>query len=114
MKGFLRVIAISLLLILITSAMAAAYGFISSGFNLRFLYNANFLTGAVIICTALIGLAFPSGIQKPNKLTDHSTFTERHMEQREQKRKKAYGFLLIGIMMIVKTGIVQLVIAAMQ
>ena len=111
MKAFIRIVIIALSLIFITSLVSLVYGHITSdGLNLRIMFNANFLVGAIIIGAAM-ALVFPlTRLFKFDQLTDHSTLTERHKEMREQKRKKGYEFLFIGILVIVITGLVQLVL----
>ncbi|MCL2043547.1 MAG: hypothetical protein FWG89_05345 [Treponema sp.] len=90
----------------------SAYLFITrQDINLRIIFNANFLAGAVILCTALTVMIIPFRLFTPDKLADHSTFAERFLEQRELKRRKAYELLFIGITVIVNTGIVQLALA---
>ena len=111
MKGVLRVIVVSLLLIFIASLAAVIFGFVSEGgLHMRVVFNANFAAGAVIICAALVLLVLPVGILKPDKLADHST-VERLLELREHKRKKAYELLFTGIMVIFITGLIQLALA---
>ena len=79
---------------------------------MRIIFNAGFLAGAIIICAALILMFIPTGLFTSDKLSDHSTFLERIMEKREQRRKKAYEFLFIGIIVIVITGLIELALAA--
>ena len=86
------------------------YGFVIHGFfTLRYIFPANFLLGAVIIVTAVVMLVMPS---RPNgKLIDHSTYKEAFMEKREQKQKKGYAMLYLGICVIAIPAILQLVLS---
>ena len=112
MKTLIKTILISLLIVLVVSVAGGVYSFVrEGGVNARIVFNANFAVGALIIGAALVMMLIPAGLLKNDKLSDHSTFAERVLEQRERKRKKAYGLLFIGIMMTVKTGLIQLAMA---
>ena len=115
MKMLLRIINNSLLVILITSLAAIVYSLLrEGGINLTILFNTNFAAGALLICTALTVMAIPARLLALDKLSDHRTFAERHMEQREQKRKKAYTYLFIGITVILIAGLIQLAITLLK
>ena len=91
--------------------MSIVYGFIIRGyFTLAYIFTANFLAGVIVIIIALVYLILPAGI-KFDKLTDHSTLVERISDQRKEKREKAYEFLLLGILVIIITGFLQLLLS---
>jgi len=78
---------------------------------LAYVFTANFVVGAAIICLALVTMILPAGF-KLDKLTDHTTFAERYyLERHREKQKKAFGFLSLGLLVVVITGLVQLFLA---
>ena len=114
MKSFFKTVVISLQSILLISFAMLVYGYVTRGeFNIGNIYNANFFIGALIIAVGLVVLFMPARIGKLDKLSDHTTFVERHVEHREQKQEKAHGFILLGILIIVFTGLIQLVVRAL-
>ena len=80
-------------------------------FTLAYVFNANFLAGALIICVALVMMLLPGSL-KFDKLTDHTTFSERFIEQRSKRQKKAFEFLYLGLCIIIITGLIQIMFAA--
>ena len=111
MNAFVKNIITSLQLILGTAVLAVCYGAIRwRVLTFMYVFNANFIVGAFIICIALVLLIIPA-LLKPDKLLDHSTYVERISELRRQKREKAYGFILLGIQIIIITGLIQLLLS---
>ena len=111
MKAFLKTLVISLQFVVLTSVLSIGFGFLRhSVFTFLYVFNACFLVGAVIICVALIIMFMPAKL-KFGKLTDHTTFGQRYTELHAHKQEKAYGFLFLGITVIVLTGLIQLVLA---
>jgi len=107
-KDFLETLVISLKFILATSLLILLYGLVTQrAVDFRLLFNANFFVGASTIFVGIIVLFIPPRFSKLDKLTDHSTFVQRHAEAREQKQKKAYGFILLGILVIVISSLIQ-------
>ena len=105
--------AFALSAILTATIIAIILGFVvptENGFTLAYIFPANFLTGAILICLALVRLILPASF-KPDKLTDSSTLIERQFEQRKEKQQKAQVFLFSGILVIVIAGVVQLVLS---
>ena len=93
------------------SVFAIIYGLIATRtFTPSFIFDFNFLTGAVLIGISFAFLLHPSGV-KSDKLTDHSTLIERHYNKNISKREKAYIFLFAGILVILITGLIQLLLA---
>lgn len=111
MKGFVKTLVDSLVLIFVVSVLAVVYGFVTNGaLTFAYVFNANFLVGAVIICIGLVMLFLPAS-SRFDKLTDHTTFVERYYWERYRPRqKKAYRFLFLGILVILVAGIVQLLL----
>ena len=112
MAAFAKTVVLSLQLILVTAVLSIGYGFITRGrFTLAYVFTANFLIGAGIICVALVMKFFKVRF-KFDKLTDHSTFNERFMEQYKQTQEKAHTFLFLGLLVIILTGVIQIILAA--
>ena len=107
-----RTAVISLQFILVSSAAAVGYGFISRGsFTPAYIFPAGFLTGAVIISVALVMMVVPVSL-KFDKLTDHTTFTDRfYVGRHMEKQKKAFGFLSLGLLIVLITGLIQVLLA---
>ena len=114
MKSFIKTLVISLQAIAVCAVLSIVYGFIvQEGFTLRFMFYACFMVGAIIICISLVLLFLSAFNFKMDELSDHTTLAGRYMEQKEQKRAKAFEFLFMGIMMIVITGLIQLLLAVL-
>jgi hypothetical protein len=100
-------------MILAASVFAIVYGFITRGaFTLAYVFNTCLLLGAIITGAALVVMFLPVPL-KPGKLIDHTTIGQTYVEQREQKQKKAYEYLFLGILIIVITGLIQLALAVL-
>ncbi|MCL2608918.1 MAG: hypothetical protein FWD94_03315 [Treponema sp.] len=110
MAGFARALIMALRCMAAASVLALLYGFAERGFfTLAHLFPANFLSGALLILIALLMMILPFGF-KPDPLTDHSTFGERLYRNREERWKRAYGFLFAGMLVIGIAGIVQVLL----
>jgi len=109
-----RTVLIALQFILAAFVAGIIYGFIAEGaFTLAYIFNASFSLGAVIIGIALIIMIVPANFSF-DKLTDASTFTERYyIDKHSKKQKKAYGFLFLGLLIIMMSGVLQLILAVL-
>ena len=107
-----RTVVMALQFILVTSVAAVGYGFIRRGsLTPAYIFTANFVVGVVIISVSLLMMIIPASF-KFDKLTDHTTFTERYYVGRHmEKQKKAYGFLFLGLSIVLITGLVQIFLA---
>jgi len=109
----MKIPVISLLTILAATIIAVILGFLAPAenvFSFAYIFPANFLAGAILICISLIRLILPASF-KPDKLTDSSTLIERQFDQRKEKQQKARVFLFSGILVIIITGLVQLILS---
>ena len=125
MAAFTRTAVIALQCIFVTAVLAIAYGFLRRGFfTLAYVFNASFLAGAVILFIGMLIFLLPAGLVfnrltgkltgfKTDKLTDHSTFMERYAEQHNEKQKRAFEILALGLSVIVITGVIQLALSVM-
>jgi len=110
---FLKTVLDSLKFILVTTLLSIAVGSIVRGrFSLAYVFNANLIVGAAIICTGLIIMLLPTRF-KFGKLVDHTTFSERYLEHRRQKQEKSREFLFLGLFIVIITGLLQLLLAAL-
>lgn len=110
MNKIVKIIFFSLQFILAAAVIMIIYGFFAgAAVNLDLIFNACFFIGALIICVALV-IKFSPFRFFFDKLTDHSNFKERYWEQRERKNEKASEYLLMGITVIVITGLLQIVV----
>ncbi|MCL2592774.1 MAG: hypothetical protein FWD82_05355 [Defluviitaleaceae bacterium] len=109
-KKFLRLCVISLIFIAVVSIASVVYGlFTLRELTLEFVFIANFAVGAIILAAAILRIIAPV-IVKKDRLTDHSTYAEKHSAIRETKHKKGYEMLFIGLLIIVFTAILELLI----
>jgi len=124
MAVFLKTVLIALQFILVTAVLSIVYGFIVRGhFTLAYIFHANILVGTIILCVALLIFVLPAGlihnrltgkldIFKFDKLTDHTTYIERtYAEKHLKKQEKAYEFLFLGLLIMIITGLLQLLVA---
>jgi len=106
-----KTILVAFIFICAAALLSIVYGFIDQGsFTLVYVFKSCFLTGAFIICMAIIRMILPTGL-KPDKLTDHSTFLTRSGEKHKEKQQKAFEFLFLGISIIVISGLLQLLLS---
>jgi len=112
LNWFARTAVMALQFILVTSVAAIVYGFIRRGsFTPAYIFTANFLVGVIIISISLVMMIIPVSL-KFDKLTDHTTFTERfYVGQHMEKQKKAFGFLSLGLFIVLITGLIQILLA---
>ena len=126
MAKFLKTALIALQFILVTALLSIVYGFIvRRHFTLAYIFHANFLVGTIILCVALLIFVLPAGLIhnrltgkipgfKPDKLTDHTTYMERrYAEKHMEKQEKAYEFLFLGLMIMIITGLLQLLVSVL-
>jgi len=113
MASFLKTVLVSLKFILVITILSIAVGSVVRGrFSLAYVFNANFIAGAAIICAGLVVLLLPTRF-KFGKLVDHTTFSERYLEHRRQKQEKSREFLFMGLSIVIVTGIIQLLLAVL-
>jgi len=119
MTAYLKTLIAASQFILLVALISTVFGFITQGrFTLDYIFTANFFIGAVIICVGLFMKFFPGmGFFKNLKtdtLTDHSTFNERFIFGLYLPRQeKAYGIVLLGITVIIITGLIELALWAL-
>ena len=92
--------------------MGLVFGLITQRhFDIQYMFDANFLVGAVIVASGVFYMFIPSSmLQKGDKLFDHTTFVERSFKARERRQKIATGLLIIGIMNVLITGLIELIL----
>jgi len=96
------------------AVLSIIYGFITRGsFTLAYVFNANFLLGAIIIAVAVMLRFFSFVFIRFDKLSDHSNFSERVSEQYMEKQQKSNEFLFLGLLITIITGLIQLAIAVL-
>jgi len=108
----LKLLLISLCLIIIIAALSIIYGFIVHGvFTLRYIFNANFLVGVLMIAAGIVIMFLPNTLAIRTKLFDHSTMVEKSYDSRENRQQKARMILWLGIITVVLTGLIQLLLS---
>ena len=111
MATFFRTVAIALAFIPVTAVLSILHGFITGGsLSLANVFTWNFLLGGFFIVVGFVKMMVPARIK--DKLIDHSTFIERYLtDQHKTKQERAFGLLLLGLLINVITGLIQLVLA---
>ena len=106
----------SVRLVAIIAGLGIAYSFTVSGtFTFTYAFRANFWMGVTILIGGLLVFFTPTALlvnkkMKKSRLIDHTTYSERFMEERERKRVRAYELIYIGICNITITGALQLLL----
>ena len=118
MKNFfryvIRLLGISLMFVGIATALGLIYGFIlHTAFTPRYIFDANFAIGVAVILAGIFYMFFPSSmLQKGDKFLDHSTFVERSFKSRKRRQSLAMEILLVGILVIIIPGLIQVWLSA--
>ena len=115
MKRYLRLLVTSLGIIGIITILSLIYGLVTHrAFTARYIFDANFLVGTVLIAAGVIYMLIPSSIlpAKKDPLYDHTTFVERSFKARRRKQTIAVDMLAAGFFMVLVTGIIEIMIHA--
>jgi len=109
----LKLIPVSLCFIIVVAALSIIYGFIAHRvFTLRYIFNANFLAGAILIAIGVVIMFVPSAFALVGKRwLEQSTFLERSFDSRENRQHKARIVLWFGLFCMVFTGLIQLLLS---
>ncbi|MCL2564394.1 MAG: hypothetical protein FWE24_01095 [Defluviitaleaceae bacterium] len=109
---FKKMLKISVQLVTAVSVLSLIYGFaIYGAFTYAHAFTANLVVGVLILVSGLFILITPTALLiKKSRLIDHTTYGEKFMEERENKRLRAYELIYIGIFIISISGIMQLVV----
>ena len=91
-------------------AVLVAY-FRWGGLSFRYVFTANFGVGGVIILAGLVVTYMPVIFPRGDKLLDHTTYTERMLKAREEKRRRGFELLYIGMGVIIVAALVQLALS---
>ena len=97
-------------IVAVTAVSIIAGSVFHGGFNVSYVFPANYLAGAVIIFAGLMLLLIPVRL-KDSKLIDHTTYGMAVAEQRAEKRKKASRFIVLGLSVTVLTAVIQLLLS---
>jgi len=110
---FLKLALISLCIIIVVAIFSIIYGFIAHGvFTLRYIFNANFLAGAVLIAIAIVIMFLPSAFISAGKSwLERSSFLERSYDDREKRQQIARIILWLGLFCFIFTGLIQLLLS---
>ena len=109
MTDILKILRTCLGMVVTVGILSLAVAWFRHGVWLRYVFQANFAVGIVVVLAALVVLFMPVFMPRGDKLLDHSTYSERVLEEREKKRIRAYNMLYVGIGQILLTAILELV-----
>ena len=106
-----KAVFMSVRLVAIIAALGIIYGFITKrSLTFSYAFTANLWVGVVILTAGLFILVTPTALlMKKSRLIDHTTYTQKFMEERERKRGRSYELIFIGICNISIAAAVQLV-----
>ena len=109
----IKLLRISLIFIVIVALLSLIFGFFVQGsFTLRYIFDANYTIGIAVILSGFFYKFFPSSmLPKGDKLFDHTSFAERSFKVRKRRQALAVDILLVGINIIVITGLIQFLLS---
>ena len=109
----LKLMLVSLGLIVTVAVISIVYGFIAHRvFTLRYIFNANFMIGAIITAIGVLVMFAPSAVFIAGKSwLEKSTFLERSYDTREYRQNIARMLLWLGMITMVITGLIQLLLS---
>ena len=109
----LKLFRISLLFIGVGIISSIVFGFFRhSSFTLRYVFDANYTLGVVVIISGFFLKFFPSSMmQKDDKLFDHTSFAERSFIARKRRHTLSNDILLVGIITILLAGLAQIILS---
>ena len=126
MRAFIKTAVIALQFVLVTAVLSIVYGFFERGrFTLAHIFNTNFAVGAIILSVAVIMMFLPpraifnrwtsriSGF-RTDRLTGQAAPEDTAgyiMDEHQKKQKKAFEILSLGLLIIIITGVVQLLLS---
>ena len=110
--NYVKLVPVSFLCIAVVAVASLTYEIIAHrNISMRYVYDANFFVGVVLIATGLVYMMIPSSmLRKDDKMFDHSTFVERSFKARHERQQRAMKILVVGILNIVIAGVVQIVL----
>ena len=127
MPEFRKTVLIALQAVILIAIISVVYGLIvHRRFTLEYVVFANVVVGTIVLGVALLIFMLPAGLIhnrltgkltgfKPDKLTDHSTYMERRIAEKHlEKQKKAYEYLILGLSIMIITGLLELLFLALS
>ena len=110
---YLKLLFISLCFIVVVAACSIVYGFIAHGFfTLRYVFEANFLIGAIIILAAIVLMFLPSTLlTKTGQMLDRFMLMQRSFDNRENRQRKARIILWFGFFVVLLSGLIQILLS---
>ena len=107
-KYILQVVGLSIGIVLFVSALSVLFGsFVEGHFYMGHVFRANLAIGMLILAIGILILIKPEGL-KNEKLLDHSNYAQVVHERREIKRKKAMETLMVGIVVTLIAGFLEM------
>jgi len=109
----LKLILVSFGLIVTVALLSIVYGFIAHGiFTLRYIFDANFMVGAIITAAGVLVMFSPTAIFISAKnWLEKSSFLETSYDTREYKQQIARMLLWLGMITMLLTGLIQLLLS---
>ena len=107
-KYILQVLALSAGIVLFTSSLSVLVGSLVEGyFYTGHVFRASLAMGMLILAVGILILIKPEGLKR-EKLLDHSNYAQVVHERREIKRKRAMETLIVGIVVTLIAGFLEI------
>lgn len=112
-KVYLKVFLVSVCSTIIVAVCSIIYGFIAHRlFTLRYIFDANFLVGVILIVVGIVIMFLPSAVfTKTGEAVEKFTLMQRSFQNRENKQQKARIILWLGIFIFLITGLIQILLS---
>ena len=112
-KKYLKLLLLSFCIIVAVAGLSLIYGAIAHGiFTLRYVFDANFIVGSIIILVGIIIMFLPTTVfTKTGNALEKFTLMERSFINRESKQKKARVVLWLGLFIVVLAGLIQILLS---
>ena len=82
---------------------------IHRSFTFVYVFNANLIVGAFITAVGIIAYVKPTFLGIERGVVDHSNYGPKFVQKRDEKEKNANEILMIGIAIIIISGLIQLI-----
>ncbi|MBU5677159.1 hypothetical protein KQI88_12125 [Alkaliphilus sp. MSJ-5] len=112
-ERFKKVFSYSIGSILLTSLLAALFGFVKGNNLLPTILNANYIVSTIIIAVGIFGFFVPIRLKKSNRLVDHSNVMDVLREEKDIKLSEALVNISWGICHIILVGILEIVVKSL-
>jgi len=110
---YLKLLLVAVCFVVVVAVCSIVYGFIAHRvFTLRYIFEANFLVGVVLIVIGIVLTFLPSAVfTRTGKTTDRFTLVQRSFDSREKRQSKARLVLWFGIFVVLLAGLAEILLS---